>query len=148
MEVDLNPAYVSAFAALAGTVVGGLTSFGTSWLTQRAQLREAHREAERAKLEALYNEFIAEASRLFADALTHQTDEISEMVKLSALVSRMRLISARPVIEAGQRVQDNIIDTYLGPNRALHEMKDYARKGGMNFLIEFSEACRTDLATR
>ena len=53
-----NPAYLSAFAALAGAIIGGLTSFGTSWFTQRAQLRTAHREGERAKLEALYNDHI------------------------------------------------------------------------------------------
>ena len=80
MEGDLNPAYISAFAALAGAAIGGLTSFGTAWLTQRAQLRNAHREAERAKLEALYNDFITEAARLFArlpdppDGRHHQYD--------------------------------------------------------------------------
>ena len=64
MEGDLNPAYISAFAALAGATIGGLTSFATSWLTQRAQLLSAQREAEKAKLEALYTDFIAEAARL------------------------------------------------------------------------------------
>ena len=67
-EGDLNPAYFSAFAALAGAIIGGLTSFATSWFTQRAQLRTAHREAERAKLE-VYNDFIAEAARVFGDSL-------------------------------------------------------------------------------
>ena len=64
----MDPAYISAFAALAGAIIGGLTSFGTSWFTQRAQLRTAHREGERAKLEALYNDFIAEAARLYGDS--------------------------------------------------------------------------------
>ena len=49
----MNPAYVSAFAALAGAIIGGLTSFATSWFTQQAQLRNAGREARTAKLEAL-----------------------------------------------------------------------------------------------
>ena len=44
-----------------------MTSFATSWFTQRAQLRSAQRQAERAKLETLYNDFIAEATRLFGD---------------------------------------------------------------------------------
>src|SRR5262245_33047275 len=38
MGGDLNPAYISALAALAGAIIGGLTSFTTSWLTQRTQL--------------------------------------------------------------------------------------------------------------
>jgi hypothetical protein len=86
LEGDLNPAYISALAALAGAAVGGLTSFATSWLTQRVQLRHAHREAEEAKLEALYSDFIAEASRLFGDALTHRTEEITGLVRLYAMV--------------------------------------------------------------
>jgi hypothetical protein len=70
----MNPAYISAFAALTGAIIGGLTSFATTWFTQRTQLRNAHREAKRAKLEALYNDFIAEASRIFIDRRPHQYD--------------------------------------------------------------------------
>jgi hypothetical protein len=145
-EGDMNPAYISAFAALAGAIIGGLTSFGTSWFTQRAQLRNADREAKRAKLEALYNDFIAEASRLFVDALTHQTEDPTNMLPLYALVGRMRLVSSRSVIDAAMRIEHHILETYLGPNRSLMEMRDLARQGGINILTEFSEACREDLA--
>jgi hypothetical protein len=144
----LNPTYISAFAALAGAAIGGLTSFGTAWLTQRAQLRSAHRESERAKLEALYNDLITEAARLFGDSLAHQTDDITNMIRLYALIGRMRLVSARAVVDAAVRVEDKILAMYLGPNRILHELRDFARKGGMNFLNEFSEASREDLAVR
>jgi hypothetical protein len=92
-EGDLNPAYISALAALAGATIGGLTSFVTSWLTQRTQLRHVHREAERAELKALYSDFITEASRLFVDALTHQAEEFTGLVGLYAMVGRMRLVS-------------------------------------------------------
>src|SRR5690242_9867830 len=91
----LDPAYVSALSALAGATIGGLTSFATSWTTQRTQLRHAYREAERAKLETLYSDFITEASRLYGDALTHQTEEITGLVQLYAMVGRMHLISDR-----------------------------------------------------
>jgi hypothetical protein len=47
-----------------------------------------------------------------------------------------------------ERVEDKILETYLGPNRTLQELRDFARKGGMNFLNEFSEACREELAVR
>lgn len=113
----MNPAYVSAFAALAGALIGGLTSFATSWLTQRTQLLGAQREAERAKLDALYSDFIAEAARLFGDALTHQKDDPSAFVQIIAMVGRMRLASDRTVIDAAMRVEDMLVNTYLGPNR-------------------------------
>jgi len=85
---------------LAGAAIGGLTSFATSWLTQRTQLRHAQREAERAELKALYGDFITEASRLYGDALTHQTEEITGLVGLYAMVGRMRLASDQRVIAA------------------------------------------------
>ena len=115
----MNPAYISAFAALTGAVIGGLTSFATSWFTQQAQLRNAGREARMAKLEAIYNEYISLAASLYVDALTHQTEDPSKMVPLYALGSRMRLVSARTVIDAAIRIDDNILATYMGPNRTL-----------------------------
>jgi hypothetical protein len=144
----LNPAYISALAALLGAAIGGLTSFLTSWLTQRAQLRHAQRESERAKLESLYSDFIVEASRRFGDAAVHQTEDVTAMVGLYAMVGRMRLISDREVVDAAVQVEDFIIKTYLGPNRTLREILDYAHRGGTDFLTEFGEACRKDLATR
>ena len=33
----MNPAYISALAALAGSVIGGLTTFAAAWVTQRQQ---------------------------------------------------------------------------------------------------------------
>ena len=145
----MNPAYISAFSALGGAIVGGLTSFGTTWFTQRAQLQNADRQAQRAKLEALYNDFITEAAHIFVDALTRQTEDPTNMVTLYTLVARMRLISARAVIDAAMRIEDMILETYLGPNCTLHEVRDLIREGGTkHFLVEFSEACREDLAGR
>ena len=144
----MDAGYISAFSALAGAAIGGLASFGTSWTTQRSQLRHSFRQAEQAKLEAIYNEFISEAARLLGDALTHQKDDIADMVGLYALVGRMRLMSPRPVVTAAEQVIENIIETYLAPNRSLHEMIHYVKEGRMDILLEFTEACRQDLAQR
>ena len=147
-ESALDPAYISAFSGLAGAAIGGLASFSTSWATQRAQIRHSHSEAERARLEALYSEFIAESARLVADALSHQKDDVADMVGLYALVGRMRLVSSLDVVEAAERIILGIIATYQGPNLALHEMHEYVRQGRMNYLVEFGEAARADLARR
>ena len=149
---DLDPAYISALAALAGATIGGLTSFATSWVTQRTQLRHAHREAERAELKTLYQDFITEASRLFVEAMSTKTDnidDISGLVGLHALIGRMRLISAQPVIDSAMRAEETIIKTYLGPDRTIRELMDYAtHQGNTSFMVEFSAACRKDLAAR
>jgi hypothetical protein len=148
LEGELDAAYISAFSALAGALIGGLTSFATSWFTQRAQILNAHREAEKAKLEALYSDFIAEAARVMGDALTHQTDDVTALMQLYALVGRMRLVSDRTVIDAAVRIEEAVMESYLGPNRTLSEVLVYAHRGGAGFLTEFGEAARKDLAAR
>jgi hypothetical protein len=151
LEGDLNPAYISALAALAGAIIGGLTSFATSWLTQRTQLRHAHRETERAELKTLYDDFIAEASRLFIEALTNKTDDMDDitgLVRLYEMAGRMRLVSDQTVIAEAMRTAATILETYLGPDYTVRELMDQARQGKISFLVEFSEACRKDLAAR
>ena len=145
-EGDVDTAYISAFSALGGAVIGGLTSFGSSWLTQRTQLRFSHDEAIKARREELYVEFVDEAARLYGDALGHQKDDAADLCKLFALLGRITLVSPRPVVTAAERTFDTIIETYLGPNRTMHEVLDDVHQGGFNFLIEFGEACRQDLA--
>ncbi len=142
----MDTAYVSAFSALAGALIGGLASFASSWLTQRTQLRFTHAEANKAKREALYAEFVAEASRLYGDALGHQKDDVASLVNLYALLGRIRLVASRTVVTAAERTLDVIIETYLAPNRSLHELLDEVKQGRLHFLVEFGEACRDDLA--
>ena len=120
-------------------------------LTQRTQLRHAHREAERTELKTLYEDFIASASRLFIEALTNKTDDINDitgLVGLYAVVGRLHSVSDQTVIDAARRAEDTIIETYLGPDQTVHELMEYGRQGKMSFLVEFSEACRNDLTAR
>ena len=142
----MDSAYLSAFLGLAGVAIGALTSLASSWLTQRAQHQQKRRESEIAKREALFGEFIAEASRLFGDALSHEKDEVTDFIKLYAMVGHMKLICSEPVIVAAEHAMDTIVDTYLGPNVTLHELHALARNGKLNFLSEFGEACRTELS--
>src|SRR6266436_1284128 len=87
----MNSAYISAFAALAGSGIGAIASFATTWLTQDAQARAQRFAQAMTRRERLYGEFIEEASRLFTDALTHQFDDPSKFVRLYALVGKLRL---------------------------------------------------------
>jgi hypothetical protein len=141
----VDAAYVSALFGLAGVTVGGLTSFLTTWLTQTSQLRDRHLEAEKTRRYELFNSFIVEASRLYADALSHEKDDVGDLVQLYAMVAKMRLLASRTVITAAEQVMDTIIKTYLEPNRSLHEMRSLAQRGDMNFLLAFGEAGRREL---
>ena len=139
-------AYIPALMGLAGVAIGSLTSFATTWMTQRSQVKEHHREVEVAKREKLFSNFITEATRLYGDALSNQKDDVSDLVLLYALVAQMRLISSRLVVDAAELAMDKIVETYLTPNRSLSEIRDLARSGAMNFLLDFGEACRAELA--
>jgi len=67
----MDAAYVSAFAALGGSVIGGVTSFAAAWITQRQQANVQLLLQEKARRQELYKQFIEEASTLYIDALIH-----------------------------------------------------------------------------
>lgn len=141
----MNPAYFSAVVGLSGAAIGGFTSIATSFLTQRTQARQKSMEIGRSRRERLYTAFIDEGSRLFADALGHERDDINDLVKLYSLVARMRLIASPPVLLAAERTVQAVIEAYQAPNRSLHELRLFADRGGMDPLQEFSGACRQEL---
>ncbi|WP_404712003.1 hypothetical protein [Sphingomonas sp. MMS24-J13] len=142
----MDTSLVGGVAALAGAAIGGLASFFSSWMTQTVQLRDSNLQRERSRREALFAEFIQEASRLYADALSHEKDDVCDLVQLYALVGRIRLASSAPVVRAAEETMNTIIETYLQPNRTLHQLRESLREGSMNFLLGFGEACRMELA--
>jgi hypothetical protein len=137
--------FASAASALAGAVVGGMASLGSSWVTQWIQVRDRNAAADRARREALFAEFIDEASRLYGDALSHEKDDVSDLVRLYALVARIRLVASDGVVHAAEGTMSAIIETYLAPNRSLHELSVRAGAGDLNFLLDFGVACRAEL---
>ena len=141
----MDGATISALAALTGSVVGGVTALATSWLTQQAQARAQESAEDRTTREALYRDFIVEASRLYGNALTHDKAEVSDLVSIYAMVSRMRVRSSPRIVEQAERVGDRIIATYLAPNKDLRELRDMLKSEGMDPLRGFSQACREEL---
>jgi hypothetical protein len=141
----MEPAYISAFAALAGSAIGGLTSLGASWLSHYVQFTAERRSNSRSRRAELYKSFIEEASRLYADAYEHNTADASKLVKLYALVSRMRILSSPKVVESADRVARVIIETYLAPNKTFRDIPEVLDNDAMNPLRAFGEACREEL---
>jgi hypothetical protein len=141
----VEAAYVSALAALAGSVIGGLTSLTASWLTQRVQVTAQQRAHDVSRREELYKEFIEEASKSYADALEHSEVDNAKIVRLYALVSRMRVLSSEPVVEQANLVMRSIMETYRSPNRTIHDEIKHIEASGLDPLLRFSEACRDEL---
>jgi hypothetical protein len=140
----MNGAFISTIAALAGSGIGAIASFATTWLTQDAQARAQRAAQAMTRRERLYGEFIEEASKMVTDALTHQFDDPSKFVRLYALVGRLRLCAPANVIAKAEEVMQRIVETYHLPNRDFSDPEDRQRDG-VDVLRVFSEACREEL---
>jgi len=140
-----SSAYLPAVAALAGSVVGGLTSFASAWLTQQRQDRARRVSQAKARRQKLYKQFIDEASKLYADALVHDDLEVSALVSIYALISRMRVLSSSAVVEKAGAVVHMIVEMYFSPNKSLPELRQLMSEHTIDPLRAFSEECRAEL---
>src|SRR5438445_9958921 len=140
----MEPATISALAALAGATIGGVTSFAATWLTQRTQARVQELTRKLSRREELYKAFIQEASKLYGDALVHDTTDVSKLVGLYALISEMRVLSSTNTIENADAVARMIVNTYRAPNKTLPELEDMVNHGAIDVLQTFSEAARQE----
>ena len=140
----MEPATISALAALAGATIGGVTSFAATWLTQRTQARVQELTHSLTVREQLYKAFIKEASKLYADALVNEISDISNLVELYAMISEMRVISARNTVEGADKVARLIVSTYRAPSKTLPELEDMVNRGAIDVLQVFSEAARQE----
>ena len=76
----MDPAIVSAMAAVFGSLAGGSATVATAWVTQRTLSKRELLGAEIRTRQTLYGEFIRECSKLVVDSFTH-TDEIRALVR-------------------------------------------------------------------
>ena len=115
----MDPAIISATAGLVGSLVGGVSTFAASWVTQRkligAQTR-IHRARQRQKL---YSEFIIEATRRLAEAWNHQAEGPEVVSNLYSAVQCMRLVSSSMAVECAEEVMRGVIAAYAEPNKHL-----------------------------
>ena len=149
----MDTAYISAIAALSGSIVGGLTSLGASWVSQNAQARSQLLLESKSRRQELYKAFIEEASKLYGDALvTDSADnaDVSKFVGLYVMLSQMRIMSSQAVVENAEKIINAIAKEYFEPNRTLREMygKSHELDEELDIMRHFSEACREDLRWR
>ena len=123
---------------------GGLTSFATSWTTLRTQMKAQRTASSKSTRQELYRAFIDEAAKIYGDGLIHDKLEITSLIDLHALVSRMRVISSGPVIESAVNVVKVITETYSQPNMSPEEIEVMISQGTVDILRTFSEACRDE----
>ena len=144
----MDVSYVTALAALGGAALGGFTSFASSWTTLRFQMRGQETARSKSRRQKLYTGFIDEATTIYGDALIHDKLGLAGLIGLYALISKMRVVSSQAVIESAVRVATLISDTYREPNKTSEELEVLIHNGGVDFLKDFSNACREEFENK
>ena len=142
----MDQAYVSVFAALAGSMVGGLISGVATWLTQRSQILAGYRAHQISHREELFRDFILAASKAHGQAMMSNEPDVQILVSMYGAINRMEVLCSPRTVECAQRVIGATLETYFQPNKALPEMLTMMKSGAwINPLSEFAEAARKEL---
>jgi hypothetical protein len=142
----MEVAFLSALSAIGGSLVGGLTSGFTTWLSQRSQARAAQLAREMSRRDDLYKDFIVAASRVYGHALMNNEAQVQQLVDLYGMISRMRVMSLPRTVACAETVMEITTDTYFASNKTIHELHELMKsKTGMDPLRDFSEAARDEL---
>ena len=142
----MDIAYVSALSALAGSMVGGLTSGVATWLNQRSQAKSGQVAHELARRQDLCKDFIIQASKTYAEALVTSEPKIEELISLYAMISRMRAMSSSDIVACAEKVLVETTGAYFEPNRSVPELRELIKTGtAIDPLKDFAEAVREEL---
>ena len=141
----MDSTIITAVAAAGGSLVGAAATIVTTWLTQRAQTVYAERDAMLRDREALYGEFITEASRLTVEALSHSLERLDTFVKLFGINGRIRLVATDPVLAAAEACLRQLVDLYDKPNMTVEQIRLAFERDRLDPIRDFSVACRKEL---
>jgi hypothetical protein len=86
---SLDPATVSAQAAILGSFADAIASTLSAWITQRRHDRQDPRVKKVAHREQLHSDFISERARATVDAMQHKFEDPSKLTPVYALEKRV-----------------------------------------------------------
>lgn len=144
----MDTTFVTATATAFGSIVGAAASIATTWIAQRTQAIRASAEWKLREREALYREFITEASRAAIDALMHSLDRPEQIIGLYGILSRIRLLSGDEIVRQGEACCRQIIELYGRPNLTTDQIRNAVEShefDKLDPLKKFSNACRSEL---
>jgi hypothetical protein len=141
----MDTTIVSALAGIFGSLSGGSATVVTAWLAQNTRNKREAAQAEIAKREALYAEFINECSKRVIDSLERTLDKPQTLLSTYALLNRIRLCASDVVLSQAVDLVKFIMGQYFAPNVSIAEFHERVRNGHIDPLKAFSEACRDEL---
>jgi hypothetical protein len=137
---------ITAVAAACGSLAGATVTVATTWITQRTQRAHTEWEESRRNREALYGEFITEASRLTVEALCNSLERPDTFVKLYGITGRIRLVATEVVLAAAETCIRQIVDLYAKPIMTVAQVRLAFEAEGLDPIKDFSVSCRKELS--
>src|ERR1700746_869360 len=113
----MDAAILSASAGLIGSLIGGVSTFAASWVTQHKLVGTQTRMHHAEQRQKLYPELMIEAPRGLTKAWNPQAEGPEVVSNLYSVVERMRLVSSTRVVKCAEQVMRGVIAAYAEPNR-------------------------------
>jgi hypothetical protein len=145
--MPVNSGIIAAAAATGGSLVGAIGSVVGTLISSRTATRRDLLGKQIALREALYSDFIGESARLLVDALQHSSNDLDKLLPIYALLSRIRLSSSTPVLQAAEQLIQAIVARYPRPNMTAEQIESRAINGQDDPLRQFSNICRSELVS-
>src|SRR6266478_2478786 len=126
----MDSSIIAAFSAILGTTVGGLSTFATTFLSQRYAMRRDILAKDVANREQLYSQFLKEVGNLYFDSVNrtlHDTSQQASLIQMYSLVGRIRMISSEVVLTSAEKVAEDIVESYKRPPMSFQDSNNPGR---------------------
>lgn len=147
MSVD-PAALLSQASGLLGALIGGGASLAVAVYNQRSEERLQRIANEISRREAVYADFLENASKLLLNAYTHDAIVLGgDERHLIGLINRMRLFAPPEVVAGAEAVVRAIVEISLKPSVELRHLATQAltKAPEPDPFLKFSLTCRADL---
>lgn len=144
--IAMDTHLIAVLSAAAGSIVGAVASVTTTWIAQHKQTIRELTQARLRDREALYREFVTEATRLAVDAVSHSLESLEKFVNLYGIVGRIRLVSSEEVLAEAEECCRKIVDLYARPNICVDQLGVVFDPKEFDPLKPFSSACRAEMS--
>ncbi len=141
----MDAMFISALAAVLGSLVGGSATVATAWITQKTVRKHDRIGEEIRHRETLYADFIRESSKLVVDSFAHPLETPETLLAAYELINRIRLCASDAVLAEAEVVLRHVTEQYFSPNLSVDEIRALVQTGIADPVRRFGEACRSEL---
>jgi hypothetical protein len=143
--MPLDPAVIAATSGILGSIVGALSSLGTTFMTQRLQARRERVSLDLTKREELYGEYIERVTPLFAESIEKTEFDPARIFDLYSLLGRIRLSSSDKVLREAEQVIVHLLKWYSNTVLEVRGLMERAARHEVSDPLEvFTQACRRE----